>query len=122
MRPPVLALLALLATPAQAAEEVDVELLLLVDVSRSMSTAELELQRQGYVQALRSDSLAAALGRALTGRIALAYVEWAGEKRMHGKHKHALQCLTQHGSWAAEIEPYKFLITCHRKPYWRFPA
>lgn len=81
MRLPVLALAALLATPAQAAEEVDVELLLLVDVSRSMSTAELALQRQGYVAALRSDSVAAALGRALTGKIALAYVEWAGEKR-----------------------------------------
>lgn len=61
------------------AVEVDLELLLLVDVSRSMSQAELELQRDGYAQALRSDSVAAALGRALTGRIALAYVEWAGE-------------------------------------------
>jgi hypothetical protein len=81
MRPPVIPLLALLAMPANAAEEVDLELLLLVDVSRSMSAAELDLQRQGYVEALRSDSVAAALGRALTGRIALAYVEWAGEKR-----------------------------------------
>lgn len=76
----VLPVLALLATPA-AAEEVDVELLLLVDVSRSMSFAELELQRRGYIEALRSDQVAAALGRALTGRIALAYVEWAGETR-----------------------------------------
>lgn len=81
MRPPALALLACLASPAIAAEEVDVELLLLVDVSRSMSAAELDMQRQGYVEALRSDSVAAALGRALTGKIALAYVEWAGEKR-----------------------------------------
>ena len=63
------------------AEEVDLELLLLVDVSRSMSASELELQRQGYVEALRSDAVAAALGRALTGRMALAYVEWAGETR-----------------------------------------
>ncbi len=76
----VLPLLALLALPASA-EEVDVELLLMVDISRSMSPAELELQRQGYVEALRSDTVAAALGRALTGRIALAYVEWAGEAR-----------------------------------------
>jgi len=76
----VLPVLALLAAPAKA-EEVDLELLLLVDVSRSMSAAELELQRQGYVEALRSDAVAAALGRALTGRMALAYVEWAGETR-----------------------------------------
>ncbi|WP_432618949.1 DUF1194 domain-containing protein [Albidovulum sp.] len=81
MRAPMIPLLALLAMPADAAEEVDLELLLMVDVSRSMSSAELEIQRQGYVAALRSDSVAAALGRALTGRIALAYVEWAGEKR-----------------------------------------
>jgi hypothetical protein len=78
----VLPLVALLALPASA-EEVDVELLLMVDISRSMSAAELELQRQGYVEALRSDSVAAALGRALTGRIALAYVEWAGEGRQN---------------------------------------
>lgn len=69
-----------LALPARA-EEVDLELLLLVDVSRSMSPAELEIQRRGYAEALRSDSVAAALGRSLTGRIALAYVEWAGEFR-----------------------------------------
>ncbi len=75
-----LLLLFCLALPARA-EEVDLELLLLVDVSRSMSPAELELQRRGYAEALRSDSVAAALGRALTGRIALAYVEWAGEFR-----------------------------------------
>ena len=77
---PLLPCLALLAAPALA-EEVDVELLLLVDVSRSMSAAELDLQRQGSVEALRSDGVAAALGRALTGRIALAYVEWAGQSR-----------------------------------------
>ena len=76
----VLPVLALLAAPAKA-EEVDLELLLLVDVSRSMSASELELQRQGYVEALRSDAVASALGRALTGRIGLAYVEWAGETR-----------------------------------------
>ena len=76
----VLPVLALLAAPAKA-DQVDLELLLLVDVSRSMSASELELQRQGYVEALRSDAVAAALGRALTGRMALAYVEWAGETR-----------------------------------------
>ncbi len=81
----VLALLAFLAAPSRA-EEVDVELLLLVDVSRSMSRAELDLQRSGYAEALRSDSVAAALGRSLTGQIALAYVEWAGETRQRIVH------------------------------------
>ena len=75
-----LAALAVLA-PGARAEEVDLELLLLVDVSRSMSPAELEIQRRGYAEALMSDAVAAALGRTMTGRIALAYVEWAGEHR-----------------------------------------
>jgi len=72
------------------AEEVDLELLLLVDVSRSMSAEELEIQRQGYARALTSDPVAAALGRSLTGRIALAYVEWAGEHRQTIRHDWAL--------------------------------
>ena len=76
------ALLFLILTVAPLrAEEVDLELLLLVDVSRSMSPEELEIQRQGYARALTSDAVAAALGRSLSGRIALAYVEWAGEHR-----------------------------------------
>lgn len=72
--------LAVLASAGRA-EEVDLELLLLVDVSRSMSPAELEIQRRGYAEALKSDAVATALGRTMTGRIALAYVEWAGEHR-----------------------------------------
>lgn len=76
------ALLLVLATgPALRAEEVDLELLLLVDTSRSMSPAELEIQRRGYAEALISAPVAAALARTMTGRIALAYVEWAGETR-----------------------------------------
>ncbi|MCV2869829.1 DUF1194 domain-containing protein [Defluviimonas sp. WL0002] len=85
MRPCALLAAALIAitlggTPSKA-EQVDLELLLLVDVSRSMSSDELKIQREGYARALTSDSVAAALGRTLTGRIALAYVEWAGENR-----------------------------------------
>lgn len=77
-----LALLLALCTPAAAQQtEVDVELLLLVDVSRSMSPAELALQRDGYARALTSDAVVTAIGDGMTGRIALAYVEWAGRDR-----------------------------------------
>src|SRR3712207_7480393 len=38
---------------AQAADEVDLALVLAVDVSRSMDPDEQELQRQGFVQAFR---------------------------------------------------------------------
>jgi hypothetical protein len=59
----VLPILMVLALPASAAQ-VDLELLPMTDISRSMSPAELALQRQGDVEALRSDAVAAALGRA----------------------------------------------------------
>ncbi|WP_187429896.1 hypothetical protein ROLI_018240 [Roseobacter fucihabitans] len=66
--------------PAMAQDvEVDVELFLAVDVSRSMSPAELEIQRRGYAEALTSAQVAAAIDNGLLGRIAITYVEWAGE-------------------------------------------
>lgn len=61
-----------------AAREVDVELVLAVDASRSMSIEELEIQRRGYAEALGSDIVMKAIEGGLLGRIALTYVEWAG--------------------------------------------
>lgn len=58
--------------------EVDLELALMVDVSRSMSAEELFIQRQGYADALRSDEVFAAVQTGLLQNIALSYVEWAG--------------------------------------------
>ena len=72
-----LLLLAILTTPARATE-VDVELALMVDVSRSMGPGELELQRRGYAEAIVSDEVVGAILNSFTGRIAVTYVEWAG--------------------------------------------
>lgn len=58
--------------------EVDVELLLLVDVSRSMTPNELEIQRRGYAEALVSPEVLKAINGGLIGHVAIAYVEWAG--------------------------------------------
>jgi hypothetical protein len=58
--------------------EVDVQLFLAVDVSRSMTPRELEIQRRGYAEALVSDAVVKAIGGGLLGKIALTYVEWAG--------------------------------------------
>ncbi|MEP4248602.1 DUF1194 domain-containing protein [Tateyamaria sp.] len=73
-------LLLICALPAHAQErtEVDVELFLAVDVSRSMQPFELEIQRRGYAAALVSDEVQTALSAGLLGRIAVTYVEWAG--------------------------------------------
>ena len=77
MRLPLAFALALAAFPLRA-EEVDVELALMVDVSRSMMPRELEIQRRGYAEALRSEEVISAIGSGLIGKIALTYVEWAG--------------------------------------------
>jgi len=59
--------------------EVDAELVLAVDVSRSMTERELEIQRRGYAEALASEEVVSAIMSGLIGRIAIQYVEWAGE-------------------------------------------
>lgn len=68
------------ALPLRAEDrvEVDVELFLAVDVSRSMQPFELEIQRRGYAAALTSGEVQAAIAGGMLGRIAITYVEWAG--------------------------------------------
>lgn len=56
---------------------VDVELFLGVDVSGSMSSSELRLQRRGYADAFRSDDVINAISKGLTGRVVVMYSEWA---------------------------------------------
>lgn len=65
------------------AEPVDVELVLAVDVSLSMSPAELEIQRRGYAAALTHESVLQAIADGAHGRIAISYVEWAGITTQH---------------------------------------
>ncbi|MEX0281758.1 MAG: DUF1194 domain-containing protein [Arenibacterium sp.] len=60
--------------------EVDIELFLAVDVSRSMSPYELEIQRRGYAEALTSPRVIEAITGGMIGRIAITYVEWAGSQ------------------------------------------
>lgn len=69
--------------PLKAAEPVDVELVLAVDVSLSMSPGELEIQRAGYAAALRDKAVIDAIRSGLHGRIAVTYFEWAGNTTQH---------------------------------------
>ncbi len=64
--------------PARA-ERVDLELILAVDISGSVDDEEAELQRAGYAAALMDKAVIRAIQSGRLGRIALAYVEWAGE-------------------------------------------
>ncbi|MEQ8700429.1 MAG: DUF1194 domain-containing protein [Bauldia litoralis] len=66
-------------TPAaEAGLPVDAELVLAVDVSRSMTPRELEIQRRGYAEALASEEVIATIEAGYHGRVAIAYMEWAG--------------------------------------------
>ncbi|WP_086998149.1 DUF1194 domain-containing protein [Rhizobium sullae] len=67
------------ATMAQAAGgEVDVELVLAVDTSRSMDYEEIRIQREGYVEALKHKEFIDAVKNGPIGRVAISYFEWAG--------------------------------------------
>ncbi len=57
----------------------DLELVLAVDISRSMDYDEHVLQRDGYVQAFRHKDVINALMSGPEGRIAVTYMEWAAE-------------------------------------------
>jgi len=71
--------LACSTAPAAADDiDVDLELVLAVDVSRSMDPSEQQLQKEGYVEALQHPEVLAAIREGFLGRIAVAYVEWAG--------------------------------------------
>lgn len=66
-----------------AAEDVDVELVLAVDVSLSMSPNELAIQRDGYAAALTDERVLRAIADGFHGKIAVTYFEWAGTESHH---------------------------------------
>ncbi len=71
----------LILTKSAWAEEVavDLELVLAVDVSGSVDWQEAELQRKGYVEALKSKELVTAIQSGFHKKIAVTYIEWAGD-------------------------------------------
>jgi hypothetical protein len=71
----------LIPLPAHAQSkgpQVDLELVLAVDISLSMDLDEQRVQREGYVAAFRDPLVWKAIASGPSGRIAVAYVEWAG--------------------------------------------
>ncbi|MFI5011288.1 MAG: DUF1194 domain-containing protein [Hyphomicrobiales bacterium] len=63
---------------ARAAEQVDLLLVLAADVSRSIDDQKFELERRGYAAALSDPRVLQAIASGPNGRIAIAFVEWAG--------------------------------------------
>ena len=74
------ALVGLPILPATARDvPVDLELVLAVDISGSVDEVEAQLQREGYIAALRHPHVIEAVEGGMFRRIALTYVEWAGD-------------------------------------------
>ena len=66
---------------ANAPLPVDLELVLAVDASASIDTREAALQRAGFISALKDPRVLARIAKGSFGRIAVAYVEWAGSQK-----------------------------------------
>lgn len=60
-----------------AADNVDLELVLLADASRSIDDAEILFQRQGYADAITHPDVLGAITQGYEQSIAITYVEWA---------------------------------------------
>ncbi len=63
---------------ATAQTDVDLQLVLAVDVSGSVSEARFELQKRGYVAAFRNPRLLQAIQSGSTQRIAVTMLQWTG--------------------------------------------
>jgi len=67
------------AAARSAGEPVDLALVLLADVSRSVDAARYAMQKEGYRAAFRDPDVVAAILGGGEGRIAVAYAEFAGD-------------------------------------------
>ncbi len=70
-------MLALIAPAVQAAEPVDMLLVLAVDVSRSVTEPKFRLQREGTAAALTDPAVVKAITSGPNRRIAVCVIEWA---------------------------------------------
>jgi hypothetical protein len=64
-------------TQSRAADDVDLALVLVTDVSRSIDDSEFALEKDGYAAAFTSEKVLAAIKSGPIGAIAVAYVEFA---------------------------------------------
>ena len=65
------------ATGKAGENQVDLELVITVDVSRPMDRDEATVARSGYIEAFRNPAVVEAIKRGTLGRIAVTFVEWS---------------------------------------------
>jgi hypothetical protein len=68
--------LSLISAPVRAAGDIDLALVLVTDVSRSIDHSEFHLEKEGYAAAFTSERTLAAIKAGANGAIAVAYVEF----------------------------------------------
>jgi hypothetical protein len=78
MRALALLLLLLCPTLARGAEPVDLVLVLVSDVSRSVDDSEFKMEKDGYAAAFNDPRVLAAIKGGPIGAVAVAYIEFAG--------------------------------------------
>lgn len=65
------------------AEDVDIALVMVSDVSRSIDDSEYKLEKDGYASAFANAQVISAIRGGPNGRIAVAYLEFAGNLEVH---------------------------------------
>ena len=73
----------LFARSAHAAEQVDMALVLVTDVSRSIDDSEYDLEKKGTASAFLDPTVQAAIHSGPNGAIAVAYIEFAGAQQVN---------------------------------------
>jgi len=74
----VLAFFALIG--ASRGAEIDLEVILAADVSRSIGDAEFDLQRKGYAAALTDPRVLAAIQGRSSAAVSVCFIEWSGDE------------------------------------------
>src|ERR1700752_3098156 len=83
MRPALVALACLVffsVSGETRAADVDLEVILAADVSRSIDDAEFDLQRKGYAAALSDPRVLAAIHGRSGAAIGVCFIEWSGDE------------------------------------------
>src|SRR5258707_8390565 len=87
MRPAIaaIAFVALFSLGGEArSADVDLEVILAADVSRSIDDAEFDLQRKGYAAALTDPRVLAAIHGRSGAAIGVCFIEWSGDEDQQG--------------------------------------
>jgi len=100
------------SSTASAVENVDVALVLVTDVSRSIDDSEFQLEKEGYSAAFTDPKVIAAIRSGVNGAIGVAYVEFAGSNEV----RTVLGWTVIHDALSART--FASRLTAAPRPFW----